>query len=378
MNKRAFLRTCLQAGTCLCFADAGAVLARIGQGEEGHTPDDLDRWCIKARYAEPEGDAIRCTKCPNRCRISAGGSGRCRNRINAGGVLYSIAYGNPCAVHIDPVEKKPFFHVLPSSRAFSLAVAGCNLSCLNCQNWQISQASPRDTINSDLMPASAVEECKRTGCASIAYTYTEPTTFFEYAFDTALLARRKGIRNLWKSNGYIEEQPLRDLCRVLDAANIDVKSFRDDTYRRLSGGSLAPVLRTLEILTEEHVWLEVTVLMVPGWTDRIEEVRELAGWMCQRGMRDVPVHLSRFTPLYKLQQLPPTPVATIEKAMEAAHAEGLRYVYPGNVFGHERESTFCPECRTVVIRRRGFTVLANSLDQGKCPRCGQRIAGLWG
>lgn len=375
MNKRDFLKTCCGATTFLWVGTPVASLAGTVLAE--NAPEEPGRWSVRARYAEREGDAVRCTKCPNRCRIPAGGTGRCRNRINSKGTLYSIAYGNPCAVHVDPIEKKPFFHVLPATRAFSIAVAGCNLACLNCQNWQISQASPTETTNVDLMPDRVVEQCVATGCASIAYTYTEPTTFYEYAYDTARLAKEQRIKNLWKSNGYIEEKPLRELCRVLDAANIDVKSFRDETYRRLTGGMLKPVLRTLEVMHDEGVWLEVTVLLVPGWTDGMDEVKGLAAWMCAREMQKVPVHFSRFTPLYKLQQLPPTPVATVEEAMRVARAEGLLYVYPGNVFGHEGESTRCAACGKQVIRRRGFTVLANALKTGVCPQCGERLPGVW-
>jgi len=297
--------------------------------------------------------------------------------VNIGGTVYSTAYGNPCAVHIDPIEKKPFFHVLPSTRAFSIAAAGCNLRCLNCQNWQISQVSPAETENEDLLPDSVVDRCLREGCESIAYTYSEPTTFYEYTYDTARLARTKKLRNLLKSNGYINEAPLKRLCGVLDAANIDLKSFDDGIYRKLSEGSLAPVLRTLQVLHEQGVWLEITCLIIPSWTDDLDLIGRMCDWLVSSGLQQCPVHFSRFVPLYKLTQLPPTPVKTLEKARETAIRAGLHYVYIGNVPGHEAESTFCPSCKKVVIERRGYVIVRSALTRGRCSFCGTAIPGLW-
>jgi pyruvate formate lyase activating enzyme len=361
-----------------CMFMGGAAAGMYRWGGVSWTPEEENpRWRKPAMFVRPEGDAVRCMKCPHGCLLRPGSTGRCRNRVNVGGTVFSTAYGNPCAVHVDPIEKKPFFHVLPTTRAFSIAAAGCNLRCLNCQNWQISQVGPEETENEDLMPAAVVERCVASGCRSIAYTYSEPTTFYEYTYDTARLARAKGIWSLLKSNGYINEEPLRRLCGVLDAANIDLKSFDTSVYARLSGGSLAPVLRTLEVLHQEGVWLEITCLLVPSWSDDPGTIAKMCDWLVGAGLQDCPIHFSRFVPLYKLAQLPPTPVQTLERAREVAIRAGLRYVYIGNVPGHEAESTFCHSCGKVIIERRGFAIIRSSLGGGKCLFCGTAIPGRW-
>jgi pyruvate formate lyase activating enzyme len=303
--------------------------------------------------------------------------GFCRNRVTSNGKLYTIAFGNPCAVHIDPIEKKPFFHFLPATHAFSIAVAGCNFRCLNCQNWQISQVSPRESDNADLMPEDVVKECVRAGSESIAYTYSEPTTFYEYAYETAKLARDQKIRNVWKSNGYINEKPLKQLCKVLDAANIDLKIFDEEIYKKLSSGKLAPVLRTLKVLHEEGVWLEITNLVIPTWTDNLEIIKRMCDWLCANGLSDSPLHFSRFTPLYKLRQLPSTPTATLEKAYDIASSAGMHYIYLGNVAGHWAENTTCSKCKKIIVERSAFTILANHVVKGKCTFCGEKIPGVW-
>lgn len=339
--------------------------------------DDLWKWSKEALFVEQAGDSVHCLKCPNGCVIPPGGTGLCRNRVNVRGKLYSIAYGNPCAVHVDPIEKKPLMHFLPGTRAFSIAAAGCNLACLNCQNWQISQVSPKETDNEDLMPRAVVDECLRTRSASIAYTYSEPTTFYEYAYDTAEMARKEGIRNVWKSNGYIEETPLRKLCRVIDAANIDLKSYDQSIYARLSAGQLAPVLRTLKVFHEMHVWLEITNLVIPGWTDDLDMIRRMCAWLCSNGLDEAPLHFSRFVPLYKLNQLAPTPVKRLEEARDAALKEGMKYVYIGNVPGHEGEHTYCHRCKKMIVERRGYSISQNNLRNGRCGYCAAAIPGVW-
>jgi len=266
---------------------------------------------------------------------------------------------------------------MPTTLAFSIAAAGCNLRCLNCQNWQISQFSPKETKNFDLMPEKVVEQCLSTRCESIAYTYSEPTTFYEYAYDTAEIAKGKGIKNVLKSSGYINEKPLRTLCRVLDAANIDLKNFDDKLYQKLSGATLAPVLQTLKVLKQEGVWLEITNLVIPGWTDDLDMIRRMCDWLYQNGLADSPLHFSRFTPLYKLTQLPLTPVSTLEKARETALKSGIKYVYIGNVPAHTAENTYCHKCRKMIIERRGFAILVNDIVKGKCRHCGEKIPGVW-
>jgi pyruvate formate lyase activating enzyme len=338
---------------------------------------DFSRWTKEALFYAKTSNGVTCLKCPNYCQLGANDIGKCRNRVTHQGKLYSIAYGNPCAVHIDPIEKKPLFHFLPSTRAFSIAVAGCNFRCLNCQNWQISQVSPQETENVDLMPSAVVDECLNARCESIAYTYSEPISFYEYVFDTATLARGKKIKNVFKSNGYINEEPLRALSKYLDAANIDLKCFSEDTYGRLSGGKLAPILQTLKVLKEQGVWLEITNLVIPSWTDNLEMIKKMSDWLVANGLSDCPLHFTRFSPLYKLTQLPLTPVSTLERARELALNAGMRYVYVGNVPAHLAENTYCHKCKKLIIERRGFAILANHIVGGKCEFCSEKIPGLW-
>jgi pyruvate formate lyase activating enzyme len=339
--------------------------------------EDLWKWSKEATFYRETNGGLECLKCPNGCVLATGDMGICRNRINHQGKMYTIAYGNPCAVHIDPIEKKPFFHFLPTTHAFSIAAAGCNFACLNCQNWEISQFSPKETQNLDLMPDRVVAECLRSGSESIAYTYSEPTTFFEYAYDTATLARKSKIRNVWKSNGYINEQPLRRLCKVMDAANIDLKSFDDSIYTKLSSGHLAPVLRTLKVFKEEGVWLEITNLVIPTWTDNLDMIKRMSEWLVENGLEECPLHFSRFNPLYKLTHLPLTPVSTVEKARDIALKAGVQYVYIGNVPGHSAENTYCHKCNTMIIERRGYQILRKDLNAGKCKHCGVQVPGVW-
>jgi pyruvate formate lyase activating enzyme len=372
ITKREFLRQCAFCAGGLAF---GAYRSNLFSFPSNN---DLGKWSKEALFYTKTADGLQCEKCPQECLlINDGDVGFCRNRVASSGKIYTIAYGNPCAVHIDPIEKKPFFHFLPSTRAFSIAVAGCNFRCLNCQNWQISQVSPKESDNVDLMPEEVVKACVDSGSESIAYTYSEPTTFYEYAYDTAKLARDKKIHNLWKSNGYINEKPLRQLCKVLDAANIDLKIFDEDIYKKLSSGKLAPVLRTLKVLREEGVWLEITNLVIPTWTDDFDTIKRMCEWLCTNGLSDAPLHFSRFTPLYKLNQLPSTPTATLEKAYDIASKSGIKYIYLGNVAGHWAENTCCYKCKKIIVERRAFTVLANHIVKGKCKFCGEKIPGIW-
>jgi pyruvate formate lyase activating enzyme len=330
-----------------------------------------------AMFQEATPKGIKCLICPNGCVLKDGDVSLCRNKKAHNSKLYTLAFGNPCAVAIDPVEKKPLNHFLPGSRTFSIATAGCNLSCLNCQNWTISQASPEKTRNYDLPPEKVVKQAIESGCSSIAYTYSEPTTFYEYVFETATLARESGIKNIIKSNGYINPVPLRKLCPLIDAANIDLKSFNDATYFRLSRGRLKPVLDSLKTYRDMGVWLEITNLVIPTYTDNITEIREMCKWLYANDFSTTPIHFSRFYPLHKLEQLPPTPAGVLEKAYNIATEEGLKYVYTGNVPGNEHSVTICPSCNTPVVSRTGFRIVSNKLKEGCCPDCGARIEGVW-
>jgi len=340
-------------------------------------PDDIWKWKALAHYYTKTENGVVCGLCPNACLIKPSEKGFCRTRVNYKNDLYAINYGNPCSINTDPVEKKPLYHFLPESSAFSLATAGCNYTCLNCQNWEISQVSPFDTKNYDLFPENVVAYALKNNCESIAYTYTEPVVFYEYVYDTAKLAREKGLKNLFISNGSINEAPLRKLCKYLDAANINLKSFKEETYRKLNGGRLATVKNSLNIFKEEGVWLEITNLIVPGWTDDLDMIKEMCDWLYDAGFSNYPLHFSRFFPMYKLTQLPATPIEVLNKAHDIALAAGIRHVYIGNVPGTEYDDTYCPKCRKKIIERRGYTIISNAIKQGKCGFCGEQINGVW-
>jgi pyruvate formate lyase activating enzyme len=337
----------------------------------------LWKWSRESPYYVQTAKGIRCQICPNNCILREGQESICRTHVVKDDKLYTIAYGNPCSVHVDPIEKKPLFHFLPSTRAYSIATAGCTMACLNCQNWDISQESPKKTTNMDLFPADVIAESASNACRSVAYTYAEPIAFYEYTFDTAKLARARGLKNLLISNGYINEQPLRDLCKYIDAANINLKSFSEEVYAKLNGGSLQPVLNTLKIMKETGVWLEITNLVVPGWTDKPEMIKKMCAWLAANGFTDNPLHFLRFFPLYKLTNLPYTPQAILEQARDIAMKEGMKYVYIGNVPGTTYENTYCPSCKKLVVERKGFTILENNIRNSACKFCNTRIAGVW-
>jgi len=345
-------------------------------GFRNDAPDVLPPQSCEASWYERAGRLVRCTLCPHDCILGEGDRGFCRTRVVKDGRLHSLAYGNPCSLHLDPIEKKPLHHFLPGSTILSLATAGCNLRCLNCQNWEISQKRPEETRNLDYWPEDLARVAAERSIPSIAYTYSEPIVFYEYARDTAALARERGIRNVLVTAGYVNEAPLRELCRVTDAANVDLKSFDDDVYEKLCGAKLKPVLRALEVMREEGVWVEVTRLVVPTHSDDLRDVVETCRWMVKALGPDVPLHLSRFHPAYQLGGLPPTPVETLERAREIARDAGLHYVYVGNVPGNEGQCTFCPSCGKKVVERRGYAQPRTSMEDGRC-ECGEKIAGVW-
>lgn len=319
---------------------------------------------------------VKCELCPTECELDNYQIGGCRVRMNRDGELYSLVYGNPCSVAIDPIEKKPFYHVYPASKAFSVATVGCVLGCKFCQNWQISQASPEDTDNHDLSPDDLVRQAMYYGCKNIAYTYTEPTVFYEYMYDTAVIARKYGIVNTVHTCGYINEKPLRALSKYLDAACVDLKAFTEEFYAKLCGGRLRPVLDTLEVLADEGVWVEVTNLVIPTHNDDMKEISAMCKWIVRNLGPDVPIHFSRFYPHYKLKNLPPTPLETLKNAWKAARDEGMRYIYIGNIRS-DSENTICPNCSRVLIERIGYLVKQNNIIGGKCKFCNTKIAGLW-
>jgi len=331
----------------------------------------------EAQYYEPLSQKrVQCFLCPNQCVISAGQWGACKARKNIGGKLYSMVYGRITTSHVDPIEKKPFFHVLPGSKAFSIATTGCNMRCLFCQNWDISQCFPEDVPTTLATPEQIVTKAQESGARSIAFTYNEPIINFEFVLETAKIAKAKGLKTLVISNGYIEEGPLRELLKYIDAYKVDLKAFHESFYKKYTGGHLGPILESLKIIKASGVWLEIVTLLVPGKNDSPEEIRAMAKWVHLNLGDGVPLHFSRFFPQYKLQNLPPTPPETILHARKIAMEEGLKFVYTGNIANPEGEATICPDSQEKVIIRQGNFVTGNHLKNGACSD-GEKIPGIW-
>ena len=328
-------------------------------------------------YEKLKNKKVRCNLCPHHCVIEEAKRGICGVKENKEGTLYSLVYGRAVASGVDPIEKKPFFHFFPGSYAFSIATVGCNFSCLFCQNADISQfpKEKKEIIGEFLPPEEIVSYAKRNKCKSISYTYTEPTIFFEYAYETAKIAHQQGIKNNFVTNGFISKEAIKLISPYLDAANVDLKSFGDDFYKKFCGARLQPVLDSLKLMKELGIWVEVTTLIIPTLNDSAEELKSIAEFILGLG-QETPWHISRFYPHYKMADLPPTPVETLHKAREIGKKAGLNYVYSGNVPGDEGENTFCPHCGKKVISRYGFQSLENRLKEGKCPYCGTKIAGI--
>jgi pyruvate formate lyase activating enzyme len=386
MTRKEFLKSLgIGASALLCPGSVyalGSKDSEKGKSIRGHifkndAPSKLWKWSIEAFHYETDGNDVICQVCPNRCRLSPGDRSVCRSRVNIGGKLYSLAYGNPCSMHIDPIEKKPLNHFYPGSDIFSIAATGCNFRCLNCQNWEISQKRPEDVQHSELFPADVVKEAEKRKVPSIAYTYSEAITYYEYMYDTARIATKEGLHNVLVSNGYINETPLMELARYIDGANINLKSFDDGLYQSLNGGTLQPVLDTFKCLHEEGVWFEMTTLVVPTYVDDPEMIKSMCGWILKELGPDYPLHFLRFFPQYKLTRLPSTPISTLEKFRDLAMKEGIHYVYLGNVPGHEGCNTFCHNCRKLLIERNGYLLMQVNIEEGRCKFCGTRIPGRW-
>jgi pyruvate formate lyase activating enzyme len=341
-------------------------------------PKNLWKWSREGfLYKKINNNNVVCQICPNQCVLAPGDRSICRSKVNMNGILYSLVYGNPCSVNIDPVEKKPLFHFLPRSKTFSIATAGCNFRCLNCQNWEISQAKPHEVRSYELFPQDVVNEAQRSGVSSIAYTYSEPVTFFEYMIDTARLARENKLHNLLISNGYINQEPLLALCKVLDGANVNLKSLSDAIYRKLNGGRLDPVLNTFKTMHEHGVHFEMTNLVVPGYTDDTEMVKQMCQWILTHLGPNYPLHFLRFFPKYKLDRLPPTPLSTLIRFRKLAMGEGVRYVYVGNVSFPEGNNTYCHSCNKLLVERIGYFIPSYHMDENRCKYCKTVIPGRW-
>ncbi|MDY6971615.1 MAG: AmmeMemoRadiSam system radical SAM enzyme [Thermodesulfobacteriota bacterium] len=336
------------------------------------------KWSVEGFHYTTRGTTVQCQVCPNRCSLHPGDRSICRSKVNIGGKLFSLTYGNPCSVHVDPIEKKPLNHFYPRSLVFSIATTGCNFRCLNCQNWEISQKTPEEVRHGELFPPDVVKEAEKRKIPSIAYTYSEPITFYEYMYDTARLAKEAGLKNVLISNGYINRGPIFKLCKYLDGANVNLKSFDDHIYNFLNGGRLRPVLNTLKNLHSEGVWFEMTTLAVPTYTDKPDMIKRMCGWVLEEVGPDYPLHLLRFFPRYRLTRLPATAIETLEELRETALREGIRYVYLGNVPGHQGAHTYCHNCMKILIERGGYLIKQYNLEDGKCRFCKTAIPGRWG
>lgn len=375
ISRREFCRVCLLSGVGLLISPIAidllkkTVLAKDGRGfvqlREAMFYEKLDK------------DTIQCHLCPRNCILKNGMRGFCRAREPRKGIHYTLVYGNPTAIHVDPIEKKPLFHFLPATTAFSIATAGCNFRCKYCQNWEISQFPPEETFNYNLAPEDVVKKAIRYGSPTIAYTYTEPSTFYEYMLDTAKIAKTKGIKNIYHSNGSLNPKPVEELLPYLAGANIDLKGFTQEFYSKICEGYLDTVLATIKTLKKNKVHVEITNLIIPTLNDDLNSIRKMCVWIREEVGRDTPIHFSRFYPTFKLRNLTPTPIKTLERARGVALKEGLEYVYIGNVPGHEAESTYCPKDKKVLIRRVGYKILENNIINGRCKFCNKDIPGVW-
>jgi pyruvate formate lyase activating enzyme len=329
-------------------------------------------------YDKLPGKRIKCMLCPRGCAVRDGRRGHCGVRKNRGGTFYTLVHSRVCAAHVDPVEKKPLFHYLPGTTAFSIATAGCNVHCRFCQNWEISQSRPEEIPSETMLPRRVAELAREFGCPTIAYTYGEPVVFSEFLMDTADAGHEAGVRSIVVSNGYMQQEALRQAYGKMDAVKIDLKAFSEAYYRKIVRGRLKPVLETLVTLRAMGTWTEIVYLVVPTLNDSDAELRGLAAWVKTNLGPDVPLHFTQFHPEYRLKNLPMTPVSTLERAKAIADAEGLHYVYIGNVPGHAAQNTYCGQCRALLVERTGFAASRMTIgEDGACPKCGQRIPGIW-
>ena len=328
-------------------------------------------------WEKVEQKRVKCVLCPRECEVADVERGYCGVRENQGGRYQTLVYGALCSANVDPIEKKPLFHYRPGTTAFSVATAGCNIECKFCQNWQISQFRPEQVKSVLVTPERLVAACQSRNAPTIAYTYSEPVIFYEYMHDAAALAREQGIGSVMISNGYIQEKPLRQLCRHLTGVKVDFKAFSETFYSEWCAGELKPVLAALEIIKDIGIWLELVVLVIPTLNDSPSEIEQMSKWVLGHLGPDVPMHFTRFHPTYRVTNLPRTPVSTLEQCRDIALSAGVHYVYAGNVAMHPGENTYCHNCRHELIRRTGFRVRFNRIENGACPQCGTKIPGVW-
>jgi pyruvate formate lyase activating enzyme len=383
LTRREFVKRALTAGLGASMVSCAGVESPSPQlrQEEQMRPEEptpLAGELHEARYYTTLDDnVIQCQMCWRKCTVSENGLGFCRNKKNVDGKYYTRVYAKPCALQIDPIEKEPAFHMLPGGTIFCTGTASCNNRCKHCHNWHMSQKSVDETINYFAPPSKVVELAMGNGCEAVSFTYNEPTVFYEQMFDTAKLAQESGLKALFHTNGSMNPEPLFALLEHMDAVTVDLKAFTAEFYRQVSSSELWPVLRTLENIMQARKHLEIVNLVIPTKNDDLDDIRNMCVWIKENLGNEVPLHFTRFSPAYKLTNLPPTPVETLEAAAGIADEEGLQYVYIGNVPGHERNSTFCPRCGERIILRMHFSVVSMDIEQGKCRFCGHEIPGIW-
>ena len=379
LSRREFLKAGAGGICALCLA--GVIACAQGRSPREAPSQVVQKGFVRPTrspwFTELDNAEVQCELCPKRCKLAEGERAPCRARENRDGVGYTLAYGNPALVQEDPVERKPFFHVMPGTRALSIATAGCNLACRFCEVWDMTQVAPEEIHAYDMPPEAVVAHARAANVPSISYAFGEPVVFYEYMADVAALAREAGLLNLIHTAGYIQPEPLRELSGLLDGANVDLKSFDPAFYREVVGGELEPVLRSLELLRDAGVHIEVTNIVIPTLNDDMDKIGEMCRWIRDELGTGVPVHFARFYPLHKLSDLPRTPVSTLDRARNTALEAGLEFVYVARVTGHEGENTFCPGCGETVIRRVGFVVDEIRLEDGRCEYCGRDIPGRW-
>lgn len=380
VKRREFIKTALARACGVGFAAFFAckqVVKVAGASLSFGAQKGLLRPAPSPWFKKLDSGNIKCVLCPKECELSSGQRSPCRVRKNDNGKGYTLVYGNPALIQQDPIERKPFFHVLPGSRALSVSTAGCNLECKFCEVWDMALAYPEEIYAYDLPADKVIQHALDSGVASISYAFGEPVVFYEYMDKIASLAKEKGLLNLMHTAGFISSEPLRKLSKKIDAVNLDLKSFDPKFYRDVVGGQLEPVLEALRILKSEGVHIEITNIVIPTLNDNLKIIENMCRWIIKELGPDIPLHFARFYPLYKLSSLPRTPVATLDKARDIAFELGLKYVYLSRVTGHPGENTFCPECKEKIISRIGFVLDKIKLKEGKCSFCGASIAGLW-
>jgi len=339
--------------------------------------DKKNRYTREAKYYDKQAEKkITCKLCPHECRVADLERGTCGVRENNGGTYYTHVYGNICSAHIDPIEKKPLFHYYPTTQALSVAAAGCNFVCKFCQNWEISQRRPEQVESTEVFPNALVDAAIQQKCKTIAHTYTEPVVFFEYMLDCAIEGKKRGVPNVMISNGFIQEKPMRELCKYLGAVKIDLKAFTEKFYKELCAGKLKPVLDTLLVLKDEKTWFEIVVLVIPTLNDSQHEIDTMTKWICKELGPDVPLHFSRYYPTFMLKNIPPTPPGILEKARKIAMNNGLKFVYIGNILT-DAENTYCPSCGKLVIERIQYSVELTGLKKNRCKYCNTIIPGVF-